>query len=86
MGRRLGTLAYFMYYNDQPFTMYEKYMPWFQLNNIDIGEINHSRHFVSNFVESVYTVLVERLKKFLDTPLPCTDKPSPVLPSFGKKH
>ena len=35
-------------------------------------------YFVSNFVESVYTVLVERLKKFLDKPLPCTDKPSPV--------
>ena len=78
MGRRLGTLAYFLFYNNLPFTLYESFLPWFTLNNIDVGEINHSRYFVRNFVDSVYSVLIDRLKVFLQKPLPCTGKPSPI--------
>ena len=78
MGRRLGTLAYFLYYNDLPFSLYESLLPWFTLNHIDVGEINHSREFVRKFVDSVHAVLVDRLKKFLQKPLPSTGKPSPI--------
>ena len=78
MGRRLGTLAYFLYHNNLPFTLYESFLPWFTLNNIDVGEINHSREFVRKFVHSVYDVLIDRLKKFLQKPLLCTGKPSPI--------
>ena len=79
MGRRLGTLAYFLYYNNLPFSLFESFLPWFALNNIDIiGEINHSRWFVQKFVDSVYAVLLERLKRFLQKPLSCTGKPSPL--------
>ena len=65
MGRRLGTLAYFLYYNDLPFALYESLLLWFTLNNIDVGEINHSREFVRLFVDSVHALLIDRLKTFL---------------------
>ena len=52
-------------------------MPWFSLNNIDMGEINHSVAFVTNFLKSVSDVLRKCLQNVLDTLLPCTNKPSP---------
>ena len=77
MGRRLGTLSYFIYYNNLPFNTFEKFMPWFSLNNIDMGEINHSVAFTTKFLESVSSVLRKRLRNVLDVALPCTNKPSP---------
>ena len=38
MGRRLGTLAYFLYYNILPFILNESFLPWFTLNNIDMRD------------------------------------------------
>lgn len=68
LGRRLGTLSYFIYYNNLPFSTFEKFMPWFSLNNIDMGKINHSVAFVTNFLKSVSDVLRKRLRNNLDTP------------------
>ena len=79
MGRRLlGTLSHFLYYNDLPFTLYESFLPWFTLNSIDMGQLNHSREFIRNFVASVHKVLINRLKIFLQKPLPCTGKTPPI--------
>ena len=77
MGRRLGTLAYYVYFNKLPFMFSESFMPWFILNKIDMGEVNHSREFIRHFVIPVYQVLLDRLKCVLAKPLPCTGKQSP---------
>ena len=77
MGRRIGTFFYFIYYNNLSFKLFTSLMPWFTLCNIDMGEVNHSTHFVENFVTSVYQVLLKRFQSFLENPLPCTGKLSP---------
>ena len=78
VGRRIGSLSYYIYYKDIPLNFFGEFLPWFTLNNIDIGEVNHSRTFIKHFINSVYDVVCQRLIKFLDQELPCTGKPSPV--------
>ena len=65
MGRCLGTLTYFISFNDLPFKFYESTLPWFTLNDIDMGEVNHSKRFIHDFVKSVFQVLQVVLKIFL---------------------
>ena len=79
MGHRLGTLSYFVYFNDLLFAFYETILPWFALNYIDMGEVNHSKQFIQCFLASVYDILLSRLKSLLKKPLPCTGKPSPFV-------
>ena len=79
MGNRLGRLSYFIYFNDLPFAFYETILPWFALNYIDMGEVNHSKRFIQCFLASVYDILLSRLKSLLKKPLPCTGKPSPFV-------
>lgn len=78
VGRRIGSLSYFIYYKDLPLTFFSDFLPWFTLCNIDIGEVNHSKAFITHFINCVYDVLSQRLTQFLDKELPCTGKPSPV--------
>ena len=78
VGRRIGSLSYYIYYKNLPLTFFSDFLPWFTLSNIDIGEINHSRTFITNFINCVYDVVCQRLTQFLDKELPCTGKPSPV--------
>ena len=86
MGHRLGTLSYFIYFNDLPFAFYETILPWFALNYIDMGEVNHSKRFIQCFLASVYDILLSRLKSLLKKPLPCTGKPSPFVILGDKGH
>ena len=78
VGRRIGSLSYYIYYKNLPLTFFRDFLPWFTLSNIDIGEINHSRTFITNFINCVYDIVCQRLTQFLDKELPCTGKPSPV--------
>ena len=86
MGHRLGTLSYFIYFNDLPFAFYETILPWFALNYIDMGEVNHSKRFILCFLASVYDILLSPLKSLLKPPLPCTGKPSPFVILGDKGH
>ena len=76
---RIGTLCYFLYFQKLPFSLYESILPWYAMNGIDMGEINHSREFARKFVSSVYDVLVKRLRVLLSKPLPCTGDVSPIV-------
>ena len=82
MGHRLGTLSYFIYFNNLPFAFYETILPWFAINYIDMGEVNHSKRFIQCFLASVYDILLSRLRSLLKKPLPCTGKPSPFVIYF----
>ena len=42
-----------------------------------MGEVNHLKRFIQDFVKSVFQVLRSRLKNLLGKPLTCTGKPSP---------
>ena len=78
VGRKLGSLAYLIFYNKLPFTLFEKLLPWMSLVNIDIGQINHSEHFVRRLLPSCYSELQQRLRRFMNVPLPCTGELRPV--------
>ena len=53
MGKRVGTLSYFSYHQNLPFTFFQQFMPWLTLNDIDMGEVNHSTAFIQSFVQPV---------------------------------
>ena len=81
MGRCIGTFSYFIYYNNISFKLFTSFMLWFTLCNIDMGEVNHSTHFVENFVTSVYQVLLKLFQSFIEKPYLAPESPlhSPYL-------
>ena len=42
-----------------------------------MGEVNHSKRFIHDFVKFVFQVLQSRLKNLLEKPSSCTGNPSP---------
>ena len=70
MGRRLRTLAYYVYFNELPFMFSESFMPWFTLNKIDMGEVNHSREFIRHFAR---LVLFCRMSTFCISDINCVE-------------
>ena len=51
IGRKVGSLAYFFFYHKLPYLLFEKFLPLFSLNNIDIGQVNHSEQFLRRLVD-----------------------------------
>lgn len=78
IGRKVGLLAYFFLYNKLPFLLFEKFLPYFAMIEVDIGQINHTEHFLRNLVNPCYEELQKRLRSHLTKILPCTDSPSPI--------
>ena len=78
VGRKLGSLAYFIFFNKLPFSFYEKIVPWMALVKIDIGQINHSEQFIRRLLEPCFTELKKRLQRHLNQVLPCTDQLRPL--------
>ena len=37
MGKQLGTLCYFLYFQKLPFSLYKSIHPWYSMNGIDMG-------------------------------------------------
>ena len=58
--------------------LFEKFLPLLSLNNIDIGQINHSEIFVRRLLDPCYRELQKRLRNHLNQVLPCTDHERPV--------
>lgn len=77
MGRHINTLSCFIYFNNLSFNFFTSFMPWFSLCDIDMGEINHSTHLLTNSMHFLYDVLLKRFGSLLGKTLPCTGKPSP---------
>ena len=77
IGRKLGSLAYFIYYNKLPFLFFEKILPWMALVEINIGQVNHSEIFLRRLLEPCFSELKKRLQQHLNKPLPCTDELRP---------
>ena len=42
IGNKIGSLPYFFLYNKLPFLLFERFLPWFSMHKIDIGQVNHS--------------------------------------------
>ena len=61
-----------------PFAFFEKIVPWIALVKIDVGQINHSEHFVRRLLDPCYKELMKRLQQHLNEPLPCTDVLRPI--------
>jgi len=78
IGYKIGSLAYFFFYNKLPFVLFEKFLPWHSIHNIDIGHINHSDQFSRRLVEPCYNELLKRLRIHMRKPLPCTGEVRPV--------
>ena len=78
IGRKLGSLAYFIFHNKLPFLFFEKILPWMALMKIDIGQINHSRWFIQSLLTPCFSELKKRLQQHLNKPLPCTDELRPL--------
>ena len=43
IGNKIGSPAYFFFYNKLPFLLFERFLPWVSLHKIDIGQENHSQ-------------------------------------------
>ena len=78
IGRKIGSLAYFFFYNKLPYLLFEKFLSLLSLNTIDIGQINHSEHFLRNLLDPCYRELLKRLRSHLNQVIPCTDHERPV--------
>lgn len=74
IGRKIGSLAYFFLYYKLPYRLFEKFMPMLSLNDIDIGQINHSEIFLRKLLNPCFEVLQRRLRTYLDQLLPCTGR------------
>lgn len=78
IGRKIGSVAYFFFYNKLPYLLFEKFLSLFSLNSIDIGQINHSEHFLRNLLDPCFHELQKRLRTHLNEVIPCTDRERPV--------
>lgn len=47
-------------------------------DNIEVGNINHSRKFAQNMISSFYRVLYDKMKSHLEENLESTGRPSPI--------
>ena len=48
------------------------------LNKMDVGQINHSEHFLRKLLVPCFEVLQRRLRTYLDIELPCIGRKRPV--------
>ena len=78
MGRIIGSLAYFFFYNKLPYLLFEKFLSLLSLQSIDIGQINHSEHFLRRLLDPCYCELQKRLRTHLNQLLPSTDHERPI--------
>ena len=78
IGRKIGSLAYFFFYNKLPYLLFEKFFSLLSLNTIDIGQINHSEIFLRRLLDPCYGELQKRLRNHLNQVLPCTGHERPV--------
>ena len=78
IGLKLGSLAYFWFYNKMPYRLFENFLPWFALNKIDIGQVNHSERFIRQLLNPCYSELLKRLRIHLDCVLDCTGDKRPI--------
>ena len=78
LGRKIGSLAYFIFYNKLSFLLFENFLSWLSLNQIDIGQINHSEKFLRRLIEPCHKELLKRLQRHLNAELPCTGQVRPI--------
>ena len=78
IGQKIGSLAYFFFYHKLSFLLFEEFLPLLMLNNIDIGQINHSEKFLWRLIDPCYIELQKQLRTYLNQIVPCTDFPRPV--------
>ena len=78
IGEKIGSLAYFFFYHKMPFLQFENFLAYYSLHQIDIGQINHSEHFLRRLIDPCHRELLKRLRTYLNKPLPCTDAPGPI--------
>ena len=72
IGMRNGRTCYKIYYNGRSYSDFEDDLLLQWMNGCIIGDINHSRKFVSAFRPYVYNEIKRRLEEYLTNPLPQT--------------
>ena len=78
IGLKIGSLAYYFLYNKLSYLEFERFLPILFLNHVEIGQINHSEHFLRKLLDPCFEVLKRRLRTYLDCELPCTGRTKPV--------
>ena len=74
----LSSIAYEIIYNTQSFRDYEKRVAILDSEGVDVGNINHSRDFVTRFLQCVYDYIKELCVNFFHTSLECTNQLPPL--------
>lgn len=78
VGLNLGRLAYLSIRNHGSYLQYEETVSTVsKLKGVDVGELNHGHDFCSSMVQSLYTVLKEKLKEVVNEEIPATGRPPP---------
>lgn len=78
VGMVLGRAAYQILKNGDAYSKYEDYLSVLKVSGLDIGNINHSRKFVSSLVRPISEALDSRLKHFLQLLIPSTGRATPI--------
>ena len=71
-GMNLARTAYHILSNGRPTSDFTELLSMQHSNGCDIGDINHSSHFITKMASSFSTVITERVKEHLCTKLPQT--------------
>lgn len=82
-------VAYEVICSGQSFREFSRQISMLDVNGVDVGNINHSINFLSQFLENIYAELLESFAKFLHTSLPCTGQLPPLClkpDKFTHKH
>lgn len=78
VGMVLGRQAYNVLVKSDSYLIYENNVAILAASGVDVGNLNHSEKFVSEFGKSVHTELMNQMQTFLNTPLPATGRPAPI--------
>ncbi|XP_078495192.1 uncharacterized protein LOC108950546 [Ciona intestinalis] len=77
VGHLLSSLAYQGFLEGDTFSSFERKVTVLQCAKVDVGDVNHGREFPTRLLPHVVTVLQSQLKKYIETPLPCTGRRMP---------
>ena len=78
VGLTVGRVAYTIIKEALPYSKFDKLLLTMSLRDTEIGNINHSRFFVTNFLDNIKDALSEKLVNYLSTPLIQTNFKVPV--------
>jgi hypothetical protein len=65
IGMLLSAIAYEIIFHGHSFRDYEKRVAILDMNGVDVGNLNHSRDFLTRFLNTIY----DRVSNFVNLPI-----------------